>query len=112
MGHIGAGETRILDCSRGRLINSYSLALALGGIGQVLGNCGDFKTALQAHDEIVRLAIELGFPTRKAFGTIYSAWMRARLGENAGAVERIQEALGALDALGFRAFRARSVSEK
>jgi class 3 adenylate cyclase/tetratricopeptide (TPR) repeat protein len=86
--------------------NSYSLALALGGTGQVLGYCGDFKAALEAHGEIVRLAIELGFPTRKAFGTIYVAGMRARLGENGGAVERIQEALEALNAVGFHAFRA------
>jgi tetratricopeptide (TPR) repeat protein len=86
--------------------NSYSLALALGGIGQVLGYCGDFKAALEAHDEIVRLAIELRYPTRKAFGTIYSAWMRARLGKNVGAVEEIQDALGALNAVEFRAFRA------
>jgi class 3 adenylate cyclase/tetratricopeptide (TPR) repeat protein len=90
--------------------NPYSLALALGASGILFGFFGEFQHALEAQDETARLGIELGFPTRKAFGAISAAWARARLGET-GVVERIREALKALDTAGFQAFRANLLRE-
>jgi tetratricopeptide (TPR) repeat protein len=96
-------EARLLAHSQN---NPYTTALAADSSGLVFGFCGDFSRAIEGHDETVRLATELGFPTRRAFGTIYAASVRARLGGTSGAVERIQEALSALNAVRFQAFRA------
>jgi tetratricopeptide (TPR) repeat protein len=81
-----------------------SAALSLGGWVHVLRR--DYRSALEAAAKAVSLSAASGFPVWEALGKINSAWARAHLGENAGTLENINEALTDLDAIDFYASRA------
>jgi class 3 adenylate cyclase/tetratricopeptide (TPR) repeat protein len=92
--------------SRG-LKNPFAMASALAISTQVYCFRGDFGSALEASDEAMRLSTISGFPIWNAVGKIQSAWVRARLGEVAGAPDRIREGLNEFDNLEFHAARDR-----
>jgi tetratricopeptide (TPR) repeat protein len=81
-----------------------SAALSLGGWVHILRR--DYRSALEAGAKAVSLSAASGFPVWEALGRINSAWARAHLGEIAGTLESINEALTDLDAINFYVSRA------
>jgi predicted ATPase len=62
---------------------------------------GDFKGVLAVGHEAVQLNTASGFSLFNAICKISVAWTRAQMGETNGAVERIREGLGELNAMKF-----------
>jgi class 3 adenylate cyclase len=101
---------RYFDDARalGRRLNKpFNLAFtqAMGALMYVL--CGDLDKALSALQESQKLGIELRFPWFEVWGKMVGAWIRAKMGEHAGAAELIRAAIAEYDAQKF--FLARSL---
>jgi tetratricopeptide (TPR) repeat protein len=85
-------------CLARRQNNPIALAGAFSlGTATVYGRCGDFRSAVEASDEGVRMSTELSLQHYNAIGKINGAWARAQMGEIDGAVDRIREGLAELN---------------
>jgi tetratricopeptide (TPR) repeat protein len=94
------GALRYLDdaIAIARRRNSPFQSAAVAALGAGI-HCyrGDFKRALEAGHEAVRLSTAAGFRQFIGIGKIHGAWARAHLGESGGAVEQIREGLEELN---------------
>jgi predicted ATPase len=78
--------------------NPIALASALTiGAAAIYGRCGDFRRAVEASDEGVRMSTELNLQQFSGIGKINSGWARAQMGEVGGAVDRVREGLTELN---------------
>jgi tetratricopeptide (TPR) repeat protein len=87
--------------------NPFGLASTLAVSAQVYEFRGDFKNVLQTSEEALRVSTASRFPLWKAICKVQVAWARAKMGETAGVVEQIRQALAEMDALEFHAARGR-----
>jgi adenylate cyclase len=83
-----------------RLINPSIGAFALSTSSYVYELRRDYKRTLEVSDEGIRLATAAQLPLLNALGIIYNAWAHAQ-GGDAGAADRIREALAQFDAMNF-----------
>jgi predicted ATPase len=78
--------------------NPIALASAFTiGVGSIYGRRGDYRRAVEASDEGARMSTELKLQQFNAISKINGGWARAKMGETAGAVDRIREGLAELN---------------
>jgi tetratricopeptide (TPR) repeat protein len=91
--------------------NPVATAFALAVGSWVYELRRDYRRALEAGDEAVRLNMASGLPFSEALGKNRSAWARAQMGDTGGALERIQLGHAELNGIKFYAHRASHLVE-
>src|SRR5712692_1874871 len=91
--------------------NPVATAFALAVGSWVYELRRDYRRALEAGDEAVRLNMASGLPFSEALGKNRSAWARAQMGDTGGALDRIQLGHAELNGIKFYAFRASHLVE-